>query len=554
MPAHEEANMSPIHQQAIAAFENAVIASVAAEPQPNESRESLVSRCLAANGNMALTIAVKQEGGEIAWSKAYGIHRNGQALQPAAEKNPSQVRIHIPKFCTNPEMEEEWREYQLSIREGVLADAMSDTDESVGVRSKMASVTVNTSFQAASIGKPITAIAVLRLVQKGQLNLDADIASYLGGVWKLESKFELAEPITLRKLLGHAAGVSGSGFNGYNRNAVRSGKLSLPSTIGVLNGEGNSDKVEVVIAPNLGAVYSGGGTTIVQLVMETVTGKSMQEIITEELVEPLGLLSTSCAFEDINQGDFVCGHTGTEGLPLPGGYRIYPETAAAGIWSSALDLCMISDAVWKSWNGRLVNGATFLDQSLAIDMLTPRFPDDSKFYYGIGWELKKVGGSDQFRHSGWNEGFRSGTYTFIDSGAGYSWILSGEVREQVQAGLDALDVFYKFPIEEKETSKKEETAEIPPSALIQCVGEYLPVDSVLKKRDGGVKILVALSDSDQSALVFRFGSISDDIVAKATKDDVFKFDVFKSTAAKFTVTGSGKVKMMFGDLLFEKSG
>jgi CubicO group peptidase (beta-lactamase class C family) len=90
--------------------------------------------------------------------------------------------------------------------------------------------TPDTAFQAASISKPVSAMAALKLVEMGKLNLDEDINKKLTS-WKLpDNEFTAKEKVTLRRILTHRAGLTVSGFPGYAAGAA------IPSTVQVLDG------------------------------------------------------------------------------------------------------------------------------------------------------------------------------------------------------------------------------------------------------------------------------------------------------------------------------
>jgi CubicO group peptidase (beta-lactamase class C family) len=118
-------------------------------------------------------------------------------------------------------------------------------------------VTEATLFQAGSISKPISALAVMRLVQDGKLDLDEDVNHYLSS-WKVPSNGPWQPRITLRQLLSHSAGLTVSGFPGYLRTE------QLPSVIDILNGHppANTARVEVNILPGTQFRYSGGGAMV----------------------------------------------------------------------------------------------------------------------------------------------------------------------------------------------------------------------------------------------------------------------------------------------------
>lgn len=85
-------------------------------------------------------------------------------------------------------------------------------------------VTPDTLFQAASISKPVFALAVMRLVQEGQLNLDEDVNTYLTA-WRVPALADWQPRITLRQLLSHTAGLTIHGFPGYRNSQP------LPTTV-----------------------------------------------------------------------------------------------------------------------------------------------------------------------------------------------------------------------------------------------------------------------------------------------------------------------------------
>ncbi|MBS0349568.1 MAG: beta-lactamase family protein [Proteobacteria bacterium] len=121
-------------------------------------------------------------------------------------------------------------------------------------------VTTDTLFQAGSISKPVTAMAALRAVKDQKITLEKNINQYLRS-WQLpENKWTAIQPVTLRELLNHSAGITVHGFVGYAKNQP------LPSLIEVLNGvpPANSAPIRVSAIPGSNFNYSGGGYTIIQ--------------------------------------------------------------------------------------------------------------------------------------------------------------------------------------------------------------------------------------------------------------------------------------------------
>ncbi|KQY94445.1 hypothetical protein ASD24_02470 [Paenibacillus sp. Root52] len=198
----------------------------------------------------------------------------------------------------------------------VINDFKLDWARGFGVREagKPEPVTETTLFQAASVSKPIFAIAVMRLVQEGKLDLDRDVNEYLTS-WKIPSVSGWQPKVTLRQLLSHSAGVTIQGFPGYERTG------ELPKLVQILNGQhpANTSSVEVNVIPGLQFRYSGGGTTIAQQLVEDRLNQPFAEIMSELVFAPLGL--TNSTYEQPlpsqRHETIATGHP-WKGRPLPG--------------------------------------------------------------------------------------------------------------------------------------------------------------------------------------------------------------------------------------------
>lgn len=131
-------------------------------------------------------------------------------------------------------------------------------------------VNINTVFQAGSISKPVAALAALKLVENGNLDLDTNVNLYLTD-WKIpENKFTKVEKVTLRRLLTHTAGMTVHGFPGYQQTDT------FPSITQVLEGLGNTTKIFVDTIPGNLWRYSGGGYTVMEKVVEDVSGMPLE--------------------------------------------------------------------------------------------------------------------------------------------------------------------------------------------------------------------------------------------------------------------------------------
>ncbi|WP_324719930.1 serine hydrolase domain-containing protein [Salinimicrobium sp. HB62] len=259
-------------------------------------------------------------------------------------------------------------------------------------------VTTNTLFQAASISKPLAALAVLKLAEEGKIDLDKDVNQYLKDYRIPQSKFTEIEKVTPRRLLTHTAGLNVSGFPGYPS------KQTIPSTTGILRGEGNTDPVVNDTIPGSRWRYSGGGYTVLQKLVEDVSGMSFEVYMQEHILDPMGMKESS--FEQPlpeNKHAMASAAYDREGNLIDGDWNNYPEKAAAGLWTTPQDLARYELEIQRILKGE--NG--ILSKATVEKMLTKHESD-----WGLGPQLRKEGDSLLFQHGGKNAGF---TNMFIAS-------------------------------------------------------------------------------------------------------------------------------------------
>ncbi len=297
--------------------------------------------------------------------------------------------------------------------EVIWAKAYGISDRSTGQGAD-----TETVFQAASISKPVTAMAVHRLVESGDLDLDTPINQYLRS-WTLpENELTTATPVTLRMLLSHTGGTTVHGFPGYEPDA------SLPSLQQVLDGESpaNTPAIRVDIPPGERVRYSGGGTTIVQQMLIDVLGKSFPELMHEMVLGPFGM--SESAFEQplasSRARNAAKAHVGNE--KNGGNSHIYPEMAAAGLWTTPTDLARFAIEIQRAVRG---DDDSLINRETAEQMLTPVQGDAA-----LG--LFRFQGRDEqyFMHGGGNYGFRCELMFHRDDGYGAA-VMTNAARGEV---------------------------------------------------------------------------------------------------------------------------
>ncbi|MFZ6741919.1 serine hydrolase [Undibacterium sp. JH2W] len=293
-------------------------------------------------------------------------------------------------------------------------------------------VTVETRFQAASISKPVTAMAALALVERGSLNLDGDVNQQLLS-WKLPGNaFTDKQVVSLRGLLNHTAGINVHGFPGY------AASQDVPSLVDVLEGKkpANSAAVRVTALPGSAWSYSGGGYSIVQLLMTDASHESFPVLMKKTVLDKLGMEHSSFELPENWQSMAASGHL-ANGKPVPGKWHRYPEMAAASLWTTPSDLALFAIEIQQSSVGK---SNKVLSPEMARKMLTPSKLKD----YGLGVFLSPVTDKQAgFGHSGSNEGYRTMLTTFTSTGQGAALMTNSENgSELIQEVLRAISMEY----------------------------------------------------------------------------------------------------------------
>jgi CubicO group peptidase (beta-lactamase class C family) len=268
-------------------------------------------------------------------------------------------------------------------------------------------VTTKTLFQAGSISKPVAATGALYLVEHGKLSLDEDVNKKLV-TWKVpENEFTRDQKVTLRRLMSHSAGLTVHGFPGYATDAP------IPTLVQIFNGEkpANTDPIRVDFVPGSKFRYSGGGVTIEQQLMIDVTGTPFPQFMKKTVLDKIGM--TDSSYEQPlppARAALTAGGTYSDGKSVPGKWHIYPEMAAAGLWTTPTDLAKFAIEIALSKHGK---SNRVLTQAMTQEMLKPQIE-----HVGLAFFLGDEKNPDQFGHGGADEGFQADLIMFSDSGQG----------------------------------------------------------------------------------------------------------------------------------------
>jgi CubicO group peptidase (beta-lactamase class C family) len=312
------------------------------------------------------------------------------------------------------------------------------------------SVTPATLFQAASISKPVTATAALRLADRGTLALDADVNRYLT-TWRVpDGPLTATQKVTVRRLLSHTAGLTVHGFPGYAPDST------LPTLAQVLDGRppANTEAVRVDAVPGTLARYSGGGYVVLQRLLSDVTGLPFAALMQTLVLGPAGMTRSTFAqpLPADWRADAARAHDGG-GEMVPGGWHVYPEQAPAGLWTTPTDLARWALAVTDARSARGGGAAPvpLLAPATASAMLTAqtagaRKAPDMRGEVGLGPFVRGAGRALRFEHGGVNEGFVSNLVMYPELGVGAVVMANGDGAHLLLRELElALAAEYGWP-------------------------------------------------------------------------------------------------------------
>ena len=290
-------------------------------------------------------------------------------------------------------------------------------------------------FQAASMSKFVNAVALMKLKEEGKVDLDEDVNDFLTS-WHLNyDSFISTGPITLRQLLSHTSGLSTHGFPGYKD------ADNLPTIVEVLNGDkpANSEPVKMSIAPLTSFKYSGGGTMITQLMLEDVTGQPYEQYLADHVLGPADMRNSFYSIQPAKYPEQVALAHDPSGKTLKNGYNIYPESAAAGLWTTPTDLARLIIQFQQSYKGK---SKRLLLQNSAVDMTKPVLENGIT---ALGMFIEVEENELYLRHSGANRGFRGKFFFSPNSGKGVVVMINGTDTNIIDEIIRSVAYTYKWP-------------------------------------------------------------------------------------------------------------
>jgi CubicO group peptidase (beta-lactamase class C family) len=292
-------------------------------------------------------------------------------------------------------------------------------------------------FRLASISKPVSAWGVMTLVERGVLDLDAPIDTYLTR-WHLPTDGIDPEGITARGLLSHTAGLAAGGGTGVNPS------FPMPSLVDTLSGKVTPPldenqlayyehvglELEEVLRPlTIGArpgeqyVYSNSGYALLQLLIEDVSGQSFCDYMQQFVLEPLGMRSSG--FENPMPTDAFATPYDDEGNAIPI-YHLVAK-AAGGLNATIGDLAVFTCAGMPGPDGEPEGRGVLTPESVSL-MHTPIMYAESEmgfdFHTGLGHLVTSFAGQTNVHHTGGFAGWRSVTSFNPATGDGFAALIN----------------------------------------------------------------------------------------------------------------------------------
>ena len=375
-----------------------------------------------------------------------------------------------------------------------------------------APVTIQTLFQAGSISKSLNGVGLLKLVQDKKIDLYADINDYLK-TWKFPyDTTSQGKKISLANLLSHTAGLTIHGFPGYERGDT------IPSLTDILDGKApaNTKAVRSQFAPGLRFQYSGGGTTISQLMLMDITGQAYDTYMWENILKPLGMSMSSYTQPPAqDKAKYIATGYHQDGLPVKGKSNVYPEQGAAGLWTNPTDIANYIIETQLSLQGK---SNKVLSQEMTKLRLTPYV--DSNAALGVFIETK--GAEKYFGHGGSDEGFLSTYKGSLENGNGIVVMINSNNGNILNEIVNSVASVYGWKDFYKPAMKK--TMLVSDSLFASYAGKYFfNGDTIKLYREGNVDY-ISFTPTEKYKLYF---TAADEFFSKEISADL-KFEKDKA--------------------------
>lgn len=322
-----------------------------------------------------------------------------------------------------------------------------------------AAVNCRSLFQAGSLAKPVTLLAALRMKQAGLIDFDRNIEQYLKSYHLPAGRQTDTQPVTLRNLFAHTAGITPGGYAGYAQ------QQPLPTDQQTVRAEspGNARKVEVLITPGTQLAYSGGGYTVAEIALQDQLQQPFEQLMRQWLIIPAGMKQADFTqpLPSANHTSAASGYR-ADGSAVPGGWHNHPEQAAAGLWATPSDLAIFLLEIHKGYRGE----SKIFSQASIRELLAR--PVDGHAY---GFRLNGAGDQMFITHYGGTVGYRAGMTINLSTGDGAVFMSNSDNGSELgHEFLNAMSRVYHWPEFREEQVRRKA---LPAEALQSLTGQYV---------------------------------------------------------------------------------
>ena len=386
-------------------------------------------------------------------------------------------------------------------------------------------VTANTMFEPGSISKSLNAVGILQLVQQGKLDLYQDINQYLVN-WKFPyDTVSHGKKITTAQLLSHTAGLNVHGFPGYQRDSAIAGVTDI------LDGRApsNTEAVRSFTEPGKEVRYSGGGILITQQILTDLTKQRYEQYMYEQVLRALGMTNSSYHQPPAvsERKNLATGYK-SNGDEVPGKYFVYPEKAAAGLWTTPTDIGKYIIEMQQAYLGK---SSKVITQEMVKLHTTPVKND-----IAMGTFIQNRNGEIYFDHTASNEGFSGLFIGGLTNGKGAAIFVNSDDATAAFELVNSIALVYNWA----GFKKPEEitTVLVNDTITSKYIGEYI-IDGyyseIKKEKDG----LYFWTDGINSKMYFTASTDFRNIELGGTK--TFTFDN-AGTVTGYSNTINGRLR------------
>ncbi len=274
-------------------------------------------------------------------------------------------------------------------------------------------------FQAASLSKPVTFLAAVRMQAAGKIDLDKNIQSYLKDFVLPIGKQTADNPVSFRNIFAHTSGITPGGYMGYARD------LTLPSDTDILKGNAgvNSPAIAVIAPPNEKLAYSGGAYTLAELALQDTFNNEFASIMKKWILDAVGMKHSDfaqplpAAKHKLVAKGYTRSGEGLAGKVLDDGWRNHPEQAAAGLWSNSIDMAKFLIEIYKAYQGK---SALFSQADIKSLISHER---DGHIY---GFRVEHADDGISITHYGGNVGYNTGMTINLTNGNGLVYLINSD--------------------------------------------------------------------------------------------------------------------------------